>query len=179
VAFSVGVYDGALKRAIGRYKYRGERRLAPAFATMLARYLHAHPAWFEEFALLTGVPSFSGPGARREWDPVGAILSELGPMLSPRWTVAPELVVKTEETPPMTGLSWGDRQAVAQGPLRRALRPVGPPLGGAQVLVFDDVLTDGSTMREVASGLRRAGASEVAALVLARPAWTAAPPPRQ
>jgi predicted amidophosphoribosyltransferase len=179
VAFSVGVYDGALKRAIGRYKYGGERRLAPAFATMLARFLRSRPSWFEEFALITGVPSYTGPRSRRGWDPVGAILEELDSMLSTRWTVKPQLVAKTGETPAMTGLSWGQRQAVARGPLRRALRPVGPPLAGAQVLVFDDVFTEGSTLREVASELRRAGASDVAALVLARPAWAAARPFRR
>ena len=77
----------------------------------------------------------------------------------------------------MAGLGWTARQALAQGPLRQALRfDRRRDIGGAQVLVFDDVLTEGSTLREVARLLRRNGASDVAGLVLARPGWGALPP---
>lgn len=179
VAFSVGVYTGALRRAIGRFKYRGDRGLAPVFAAMVARYLGSHPAWFEEFDVLTAVPAFTGPGARRAWDPVGAVLAELPPLLGPTWAVERELVVKRHETPGMAGLGWAERQAVARGPLRAALGTgAGVDVRGSRVLVLDDVLTDGSTLREVAGVLRRAGASDVAGLVLARPVWGAGPPPR-
>ncbi len=178
VAFSVGVYDGALRRAIGRYKYREERGLAPVFAGMIAAFLRGHEHWFEEFPIVTAVPSFAGAGARRSWDPVGTILTALAVRLDRTWTVAPGLVVKTAETPGLAGRSWADRQAVARGPLRRSLCPSGVDLSGAQVLLFDDVMTEGSTLREVAEVLRRSGASEVAALVLARPPWTEQPPAR-
>jgi predicted amidophosphoribosyltransferase len=179
VAFALGLYSGALRRAIGRYKYRGERQLAPVFAGMVATHIRGHPEWFEEFSVITAVPSYAGPGARRSWDPVGAILAELPPRLGPGWAVVPGLVAKTHETPGMAGLGWSDRQAVARGPLRRSLRPGAPAvLDGAQVLLFDDVLTEGSTLREVAGVLRQRGASDVAALVVARPEWTAEPPPR-
>ena len=182
VVFSVGAYAGSLRRAIGRYKYRGETGLAPVFAGMVASSLLAHPGWFEEFGVLTAVPAFTGAGARRPWDPVGAILAELPGRLGPAWRVEPDLVVKTGETPAMTGLGWADRQRLAAGPLRRSLRlrPSAPPsasLEGTQVLLFDDVMTDGSTLREVARVLRRGGASDVAALVLARPPWSAEAPP--
>jgi predicted amidophosphoribosyltransferase len=177
VAFSVGVYAGGLGRAIRRYKYRGERGLAPVFADLVASYLLRQPQWFEEFGVLTAVPAFLGAGARRRWDPVGAILSELPARLGRGWAVEPGLVVKTAETPGMAGLGWAERQAVAAGPLRRSLRGAGSgSVEGAQVLLFDDVMTEGSTLREVARVLRRAGASDVAALVLARPQWSADPP---
>lgn len=179
MAFSVGVYQGALRRAIGRYKYRAERHLAPAFAGMVSQYLSSHAAWFEEFDVVTAVPAYTGPGARRSWDPVGEIVSKLASRLGPTWAVEPGLVQKVAETPGMAGLGWSDRQAVARGPLRASL-VAGPSgdLAGAQVLLFDDVLTEGSTMREVAAVLRRAGASDVGALVLARPAWSPEPPRR-
>lgn len=72
----------------------------------------------------------------------------------------------------MQGRPWTDRQAIASGPLRRSLVVTAPAaVAGARVLVLDDVLTEGSTLREVARALRGAGAREVAGLVLARPAW--------
>ena len=177
VAFSAGVYEGGLGRAIRRYKYGGERGLAATFARMLASFLRAHPRWFEEFDLITAVPSYTGPGARRSWDPVGEILRSAEASLSGEWSVEPSLVTKTTETPGMAGLGWTARQSLAQGPLRRALRfDSGRDIEGAQVLVFDDVLTEGSTLREVARVLRRHGASDVAGLVLARPGWDVLPP---
>ena len=173
VAFSAGVYEGALSRAIRRYKYGGERSLAATFARMVASFLRAHPVWFEEFDLITAVPSYTGPGARRDWDPAGEILRSM----DTEWSIEPGLVTKSVETPGMAGLGWTARQALAKGALRRSLRfATGRDIDGAQVLVFDDVFTEGSTLREVARLLRRHGASDVAGLVLARPGWEALPP---
>jgi predicted amidophosphoribosyltransferase len=172
VVFSVGAHRGALRGAITRYKYRGERRLGRTFAAMACSFVEDHPTWFEEFDLLTSVPSFTGAGARRSWDPVGTIVEEMAARLGAAWTVDASVLVKTAETPCMTRLSWSERQAVARGPLRRSLAVTDPArIAGAQILLFDDVMTDGSTLREAAGHLRRAGASDVAALVLARRQW--------
>jgi predicted amidophosphoribosyltransferase len=177
VAYAAGVYEGALGRAIRRYKYGGERQLVGTFARMLASFLRSQPAWFEEFDLITAVPAYTGPDARRPWDPAGDILRALGTSVGREWAVEPGLVTKAAETPGMTGLGWGARQAVATGPLRSSLRfDPRRSVEGAQVLVFDDVLTEGSTLREVARLLRRHGASDVAGLVLARPGWEPVPP---
>ena len=179
MVFSAGIYGGGLRRAIRRYKYGGERHLAGNFARMITSYLRSNSVWFEEFDLIAAVPSYTGPGARRGWDPVGEILRSATVPVGGEWSIEPELVTKAAETPAMTGLGWIARQGVAQGPFRRALRfdaGRGRDISGARVLVFDDVLTEGSTLREVARLLRRHGASDVAGLVLARPRWEALPP---
>jgi|GEM_PF-1912861 len=43
---------------------------------------------------------------------------------------------------------------------------------GRRFLVFDDVFTDGSTLREIARALLVAGAEQVGGLVLARQPWS-------
>jgi predicted amidophosphoribosyltransferase len=170
VVFPLGVHSGALRRAIVRYKYRGERVWGGVFAQMVTDYLARNATWFEEFDLIVGVPSYVGPGARRAWDPVGDILARLGNLAGGDWQIGDRLIVKRDETPAMRGLPWAQRQAIAAGPLRRALSVRDPAaVDGARVLVFDDVMTEGSTMQEVARALRRAGAAEVAGLVLTRP----------
>lgn len=177
VVFTIGAHQGDLRRAITRFKYRGETGLAPALAGMAASHLERHPSWFEEFDLITAVPAYLGPEARRQWDPMALLLRELGARC--RLATTPGLVVKRSESPAMTGRSWGERQAIARGPLRRSLEvPDRRAVAGAQVLVLDDVFTEGSTLREVARALRRAGASDVAGLVLARPVWHPSAPVR-
>jgi predicted amidophosphoribosyltransferase len=173
VVFSVGVHRGGLRQAILRYKYHGEWWWAREFALLVARFLDLNSTWFEEFEVLTGVPSYLGPGARRSWDPVGRILEELRRLDGESWAVEPGLISKVAETPPMQGLDWESRQDVAATKLRAAFT-VGEPdrVAGARVVVLDDVLAEGSTLREVARALRLAGAAEVAGLVLARPTWS-------
>ncbi len=73
VVFAVGVHDGALRHAILRYKYRRETWWAGIFARLFADHLRTHATWFEEFDLLVPVPAYTGPRARRDWDPVGEI----------------------------------------------------------------------------------------------------------
>ncbi len=173
VVFAVGVHEGSFRRAVLRYKYRGERWWARVFARLLAEYLETNATWFEEFDTLVAMPSHRGPGARRGWDPVGEVVERLGGLVGAGWEVLADAVVKTAETPPMQGRCWAERQAIAAGPLRRCLVVPAPErVAGARILVVDDVLTEGSTLREVARALRGAGALEVAGLVLARQRWT-------
>jgi predicted amidophosphoribosyltransferase len=177
VVFSAGVHDGALRRAILRYKYRREQWWAGVFARLLSEFLAAHATWFEEFELLVPTPSYLGPGARRDWDPVGEIVARLRPLVTPAWPIEARAIAKRAETPPMQGRSWSERQAIARGPLRDSLVvPSRAVVDGARLLVVDDVLTEGSTLREMARALRAAGAAEVAGLVLARPPWPAHAP---
>jgi predicted amidophosphoribosyltransferase len=172
VVFAVGVHEGALRHAVLRYKYRRELWWAGVFARLFADHLRKNATWFEEFDLLIPTPSYIGPRARRNWDPIGEIAVRLRPLVEPFWDSAIGAVSKRAETPPMQGRAWADRQSIAAGPLRRSLVVADPDrVRGARLLVLDDVLTEGSTLREVARVLRRAGAREVAGLVLARPAW--------
>ena len=78
----------------------------------------------------------------------------------------------------MQGLEWAARQTLAESVLRASLAVpdgVGRVVDGARVLVLDDVMAEGSALREVSRVLRHAGADEVAGLVLARPRWSPAP----
>jgi predicted amidophosphoribosyltransferase len=172
VVFAVGVHYGGLRHAILRYKYRRELWWADVFARVFADHLRAHATWF------VPMPAYTGLDARRSWDPVGEIVARLERLVHPLWETAADAVVKRAETPPMQGHGSAERRAIGTGPLRRALVVPTPRLvARARILVVDDVLTEGSTLREVARALRRSGAREVAGLVLARPAWRDAAPP--
>ncbi|MDQ2725166.1 MAG: hypothetical protein M3Y36_06685 [Actinomycetota bacterium] len=172
--FALGLHEAALRRSIASYKYRGERWWAGVFARLLAGYLRAHPTWFEEYDLVVPMPAYQGEGARRPWDPVGSLFADLVALIGSEWDCDDRLITKTAETPPMSGRSRRERVALAEGALRPALVvPERRRVVGRRILVVDDVLTEGSSLREVAVALRAAGAEEVAGLVLARRGWEA------
>lgn len=170
VVYSAGTYEGELRRAIVDYKFRGQKHRAQVLARLLAGYLADHATWFEEYDVLTPMPAYTGPGARRPWDAVGRLVAELAKRVGDSWAVHPALVEKVGETEPMRGLTQWQRARAAERGLRQVLRLGSCDVTGARILVVDDVFTEGSTLREVARVLRRAGADEVAGLMLARPA---------
>jgi predicted amidophosphoribosyltransferase len=172
LVWAIAPHAGPLRRAIAAYKYHDERMWAQVFARLVVGHLDEHMPWFDEYDVLTGMPSYTGPGAHRRWDHIGLIVTAGARLAEPRWPFEPGLVVKKAETTPMAGLGLRRRRACAEGPLRRALGVPDPArVAGQRVLVVDDVFTEGSTLREVARALMLAGAVEVAGLVLARQPW--------
>jgi predicted amidophosphoribosyltransferase len=166
--FAVGNYSGALRKAIVAYKYGGERRWARPFARLLRDFLDKHATWFEEYSVLCPVPSFTGPGARRSWGPAELLCSELRLLAGGSWPVE-ALAAKVAETEPVSGRTAPQRRQIVAGPLRANLVvPAPSAVRGRKVLVVDDVVASGGTVRALGGSLRDAGADEVAALVLAR-----------
>jgi predicted amidophosphoribosyltransferase len=180
VVWSVAPHAGPIRAALFGYKYRHETTWAAVFGRLLIGFLDEHMPWFDDYDGIVPVPAFTGPGGRRRWDPVGRFAAAAAALAGRRWPVDLHAVTKIAETPPMAGLSLGRRRACAEGGLRRALRvPDGARVRGARLLVVDDVFTEGSTLREVARALIRAGAVEVAGLTLARQPWSARPAPER
>src|SRR5207245_41691 len=156
--------------------YRAERAWAPVFARLVVGFLDDNMPWFDAYDAIVPMPGYVGAGARRRWDHVGVIAAAMAGLAGSRWPVAFGAAVKTAGTPAFAGLGLAQRRACAEGRLRRALA-VGDasPVRGARLIVLDDVFTEGSTLREVARLLLRAGALEVAGLALARRHWTQPP----
>jgi predicted amidophosphoribosyltransferase len=171
--WSLAPLAGPWRWAVWRFKYRGEKGWAAVFARLLVGFLDDRMPWFDSYDVLVPMPSCAGTGARRPWDHVGAIASAMGPLCGDRWPIRSGAVGKVSETPAFAGLSLAQRRACAESSLRRSLRVQEPDtVAGARILVLDDVFTEGSTLREVARALRRAGAIEVAGLVIARQPWS-------
>lgn len=176
VVWSIAPHTASLRRTVAAYKYQGQRGWAEILARLLVGFLDEHMPWFDGYDLLTGVPVYTGPGARRSWDHIGLILQVADRLAGPRWLFERQLVIKTSETVALAGLSLHQRRVGAEGPLRRALAVPDPErVIGRRILVVDDVFTEGSTLREVARILLLSGAVEVAGLALARQPWDGRP----
>ena len=156
-------YEGAVRTLFHLAKYHHDKNAVSALtqlACAAAARLQALPSWRAE---LSAAPLVFIPGDAKR-------LAERGVDL-PRALFAPafsqhrewKLLVRTRATAPQYSLGKAARQAnVAQCfSLQPATRP------GGTLLLIDDILTTGATLREAASTIKKAGAPTIIGLALA------------
>jgi ComF family protein len=161
-ARSVLRYDEASKPLILRFKHADRTESAPAFAAWLGRVGGDLVA---EADLLAPVPLHWTRLLARRYNQAAMLSRELG-----RLTGKPaiqDLLVRKRRTPSQGGLGRAGRESNVAGAF--GLNPRhGARLRDRRVLLVDDVLTTGATAAACARTLRRAGASAVDVLTLAR-----------
>lgn len=175
--YAVAMRSGTLQSVINRYKYDGMRGWGLIFGRILAGFLELRTKTFKEFDLIVASPTWTGAGGRA-FDHTRDVLEKAAAEAPPS-SVWPfdvfddPTMIKTAATPPMVGKGFKERRKVAEGELRASLKVVHPDrVAGKSVLVYDDVFTDGLTLREVARSLILAGrARGVCGVTLCRQAY--------
>lgn len=147
-------YEGPVREAVVRAKYRGGRSGLRALVPDLARAAAAAP---QRPAVVTWIPASRQRRADTGCDHA-AILAR---GVARRLGVPVRRLLVRQSDPPQTGRSAGDRR---RGPALRAAAA----LPAITVLVIDDVATTGASCASAAQALRGAGASAVVAATLAR-----------
>jgi predicted amidophosphoribosyltransferase len=176
--FAIAMRSGELQTAVDRYKYQGGLGWALVFGRVLAGFLLEQEQVFRDFDLIIASPTFVGEGGR-SYDHTRMVLEKADaemPLGVPPWPfdlADDPTVAKTAPTPPFVKKKHQERRAIAQKELRESLRVVHPErTAGKCVLVYDDVLTDGLTLNEVARALiENGGAARVCGVTLCRQPW--------
>lgn len=169
--YAIAMHTGVLRDALAAYKYNGRRGWARIFGRVLVGYLDARSDWFGQFDMIISSPTFVGE--RRTWDHIGEIVRFAELESDGRWPFdLTDLIVKERETESLVGKPLRERRRIAEEQIGPALRVPDPDrIRARSVLVFDDVFTDGSTLREIARRLKESGATTVAQVTLARAPW--------
>lgn len=159
---SLGPYSGRLKEIILLFKYKGCEVLGRVLGKMAYDQL-ATDGLFSGLDFILPVPLHRKREKQRGFNQaelLGRALSDLSgvPLLL-------RVLIKVRYTPAQVSLEAAERESNLRGAF--GVRKPGQ-IDGRTVLLVDDVFTTGSTLRECAGELRRAGAREVRALTVAR-----------
>lgn len=164
---AMATFDAPLPRIIRSYKDAGERRLASLMAELLLEtLLHAEDVAPERYGgilsacdAIAFVPATAAAYRRRGFDHMEAIARVLAE-LSDR-PLADALVKhgKTDQRE----LGREERRARSLGAYECVA-----PVAGLRLLIIDDVITTGATLRAAAAELKRGGAAHVDVCALAR-----------
>jgi ComF family protein len=141
-------------------KFRGELALAPLFATELQAGL-AEAGSAAGADLIVPVPLHARRLGERGYNQSMEIARILGARLG--IPAASSLCERVRDTPAQLGLPWKERRENVRGAFSCTAA-----LDGKRVAVVDDVMTTGATLGEVASTLKRFGATRVVNWVVAR-----------
>lgn len=158
-AYAPFEHDGAVAKAIHRFKYEQRPDLARPLASLLAK---AATAFLRDVrAPLVPLPLHTGRFRERGYDQATLLAVELG-SVSKR-PVKDDWLERTRATERQVGLHEDARDANVRGAFASP-----PAVKGQEVLLVDDVYTTGSTVSEATRTLLAAGATRVFVLTLAR-----------
>lgn len=150
-------YAFPLDALIRSFKYSGNLALARVLAEPLARLAARQPRPDALIPLPLHASRLRERGFNQSMEIARIVSNELGiPLLT-------DACERVRATAPQTSLHWKKRA----GNIRGAFA-CGADLRGKKIAVVDDVMTTGATLDEFSRVLRKAGAAEVGAWVVAR-----------
>jgi len=163
-ARSLGAYDGVLKEAVHRLKYRDRPQLAEPLGVALAQFARASDISHDLLAadLVIAVPMSPRRQRVRGYNQAERLARVVARELGIGLDTASLKRVKSSR--PQVGLKREARQRNLAGAIAVANAS---DIAGKTVIVVDDVTTTNSTIDECAKALKAAGAKAVYGLTLA------------
>jgi ComF family protein len=144
-------FSGQARAVMLSFKFRNRRPLAHHLAGLLVNRLITEGVRPSEVDVVTWAPTSSGRRHQRGFDQAELVARRVAAQLG---LPCRRLLERDRASVAQTGR---DRLQRLHGPVFRAA----PAANGRRVLVIDDVVTTGSTLRSAAAALRSAGARSV------------------
>jgi len=160
---SCGRYRRELKDAILLFKYRRYKTLGPNLARFIFESLKKEEEIWWGTDMIVPVPLHRRRKWERGFNQTEVLAKELGRLAE--FPLETDVLKKVRNIPPQTSLEPDERARNVRDAYQAANEE---RIQGKIILLVDDVYTTGSTLRECASVLKRAGAKEVRAVTIAQ-----------
>lgn len=155
-ARSFGLYEGVLKKAISLLKFYGIKRLSRPLSDVMSQLK------IPETDIMIPVPLHEKRLRKREFNQSALIAEYLA--ASQVITVMLDCLVKVRDTMPQVGLSSQERRKNIKGAFAINNKSL---ISGKDIVLVDDVVTTGATVRECSKVLKKAGARDIYVITLA------------
>lgn len=142
--YCYGRYSGALKEAFTRYKFKGEVWMGKRFGKLL---YESFGAWFREYSYISYVPVSRDRFRKRGFDQCREMTAEIS-KLSGIETL--RLLEADSGRQKQSRLGFVQRSSNASGKFRVNGDGNREKVAGRKILLIDDILTTGATLRECA-----------------------------
>ena len=162
-ARAVAPYEGPIKEAVHRLKYRGRPSLAGPLAQLMA-HCAMQESFFMQADFLVPVPMHPERERVRGYNQSLLLARAAGEIMQK--PVLDAALTKITPTSPQTGLTGVQRRQNLQGSFSFA-DSASEVLWGKSIILIDDVFTTGSTVSLLSEILRQSGAVEVQVLTFA------------
>ncbi len=153
-------YDGVIKKAIGELKYNFVEDCAEELALIAHDQLKTK--YLVRNTILVPIPLHRSRERWRGFNQSASVGKHIAVLMG--WKFVPDLLERTSKTKPQVGLEKKLRKNNVRGVFR--LNP-NYKLRSPNYVLFDDVWTTGSTMKEACKALKRNGAKTVWGLTIA------------
>jgi len=157
-----GLYEGALREAIHRFKYEGVFPLVRFFGDLLQPTLRTLSQDYP-VAVMVPVPLHIRRLRERGFNQALLLAKELSSRMGIPY--AERALKKVKDTPVQIGLKKKERRINLRGAFQVKDQEA---IQGKAVMLVDDVYTTGATVNECSRALLKAGAERVAVLTVAR-----------
>ena len=162
---SVWNYEGIMRKAVLSLKYKYATDIADELSGYVLQVLKRKRILVPNNYYLVPIPMHWYRENSRGFNQSETLAEKIANGMN--WKFFPDLLVRKKLTTPQVQLKGEDRRKNIKGVF--ALNPnYYSLLPSASFLVFDDVYTTGSTLKEAAKVLKRAGAEKVWGLTIAR-----------
>lgn len=157
---AAGAYEGPLRRAIQRCKYRDERALTDELGDLVTRLVVGDLALGARIDAIVPVPLHPARVRMRGYDQAALLAAAVARRAGLPFAFA---LHRIRHTRPQVELDRGERARNVDG----AFVAEAGSLRGLRVAVVDDVTTTGATLVQAARAARAAGARHIRAYVVA------------
>lgn len=162
---SVWEYRGVIRKALLGLKYKFAKEISEELADYICLYLKSEITALPNNTVLVPVPLHRRRKNWRGFNQVGVI----GELLSKKmaWEFKNNLLIRKISKRPQTELKGEERRKNVRG-VFSLNRTYLPTANYQSLIIFDDVYTTGSTLKEAGKVLKRNGAKKVWGLTVAR-----------